>query len=118
MSERGSFEVRETDGVVIFQVGNYLNNISGEKIEEEVEHYLRRGYRHFLINFEKTKIINSIGVSFLIGVMERLKQEGATLNFSNLSRIQREIFEITGLARYVNIFPTEADAISAIKGVD
>ncbi len=120
MKGKGSpFKVREADGVVIIEAGDYLNSISGEKIEEEVDCYLKKGFRHFLINFEKTKILNSIGISFLIGIMERLRSEGATLNFSNLSKTQKEIFEITGLAKYVNIFPTEGDAILRIrKGFD
>lgn len=95
---------------VIFRTDGYINNLGGEKIEREFEANLKKGYRKFIINFEKTELINSIGISILIGVIEKILESEGKLYFSNLSPVNAEIFEIMGLTKYVPIFNTDEEA--------
>ena len=44
---------------VIFRTDGYINNLGGEKIEREFKANLKKGYQKFIINFEKTELINN-----------------------------------------------------------
>ena len=54
---------------VIF-AGDYLNKLSGEQIEYECKRRLEAGCKELVVNFSKTEIVNSIGISILLGVID------------------------------------------------
>ncbi len=54
---------------VIF-ADSYLNKLSGEHIEYECRRQIDTGCRELEVNFSKTEIINSIGISILLGVID------------------------------------------------
>ena len=66
--------VKEVDNVVVLATDGYLNNIGGEKISEICDEYLDKGKNMFLINLEKSTVVNSIGVSILIEIIEKLQE--------------------------------------------
>ena len=55
--------VKEAGDVVVLTTDGYLNNIGGEKISEVCDSHMESGKNTFLINLEKTSVVNSIGVS-------------------------------------------------------
>ena len=52
---------------VIF-AGDYLNKLSGERIERECRRQLEAGCRALVINFRETELVNSIGISILLEI--------------------------------------------------
>ena len=67
--------VKEVDSVVVIATDGYLNNIGGEKISEVCDEYMDKGKNKFLINLEKSTVVNSIGVSILIEIIEKLQEQ-------------------------------------------
>ena len=65
--------VKEAGDVVVLTTDGYLNNIGGEKISEVCDSHMESGKNTFLINLEKTSVVNSIGVSILIEIIYRSK---------------------------------------------
>ncbi len=114
-----TLEVRTTEknDVMVVYVEGYLNSLLGEKLEEVVAAKLGEGYLKFIINFKSTRMINSVGISIVIGLVEAASEKGATICFTDLSRVNREIFEITGLSDRVTIFDTERDAFEMMSPV-
>ena len=47
--------------------GDYLNKLTGEKIELECKRQLDAGCKQLVVDFSDTEIVNSIGVSILAG---------------------------------------------------
>lgn len=88
---------------VVIKATTYLSGRSGEDLERELDRHLEEGKRHFVINFEETEIINSIGISILIGLIERIMSSKGTLRFANLSQVNEEIFRMMGLLKYAPI---------------
>ena len=61
----------------IIYASDYLNKLSGERIERECKRQLELGCTALVINFRDTELVNSIGVSILMGVIdaaERLRR--------------------------------------------
>ena len=109
-------EVRFREDVAILQTHGYINNLGGEKIEERCEAVLREGYRKFIINLRHSAIINSIGVSILIGVIDRVQRARGLVCFSDLTVPTAEVFDLMGLTRHAPVFPTEEEAVRHALG--
>ncbi len=110
-------EIREkiVDHVAVLYPGHYLNQLRGENIEIRCRELLAEGIRHVVINFEETELINSVGISILLGVIEAMNDARARLVISNLNAASRELFEVLGLLAELRIEETEEDAIERLK---
>jgi anti-anti-sigma factor len=104
---RGDVAVLSTDG--------YINNQGGEEIARQAYAQLESGARSLVLNLEKTRIVNSIGISILIEVLEKVMDRKGKLVFCGLTPTIDKTFRIMGLAQYAAIFPTEADAVRAVS---
>ncbi len=80
---------------------DYLNKLSGEKIENECKKYLKAGYKTLEVNFKNTEFVNSIGISILLGVIDAASDVNASLVFSEVSEHTIELFEMLGLTNHV-----------------
>lgn len=113
-----TFELRlvETDGsVAVLEVAGYINNEGGEAISREAGRLLDDGVRSLIIDLHSTRIINSIGISLLLEVLERTLDLGGTLGFCCLSPSIAKTFQIMGLAQYARIFPDRATALTELR---
>ena len=107
---------KKTEGcIVIIETNGYLNNVGGEKISEECYKEIENGKKLFLLNLEKSKVVNSIGVSILIEIIEKLEDIDGKLGYYNLAPIVEKTFNIMGLSKYSTIYNTEEEAISDMK---
>lgn len=93
---------------------DYLNKLSGERIERECRLQLEAGRRALVINFRDTELVNSIGVSILMGVIDAAEDVGAQLVFSNMSAQTVELFEMLGLTRFVALAKNEEEALATL----
>lgn len=103
---------RDAGNAVVVYVDGYLNSLLGEEIERVVQDLLGAGGQRVLLNFGGTRLINSIGISFIIGVVEKIMEQNGLLAFCSLNRMNRELFEMTGVARHVRAFESEEDALA------
>jgi anti-anti-sigma factor len=99
----------------VIYASDYLNKLSGERIERECRRQLEAGCRALVINFRDTELVNSIGVSILLGVIEAAETAGAQLVFSDVNRQTIELFEMLGLTRHVALAASEADAFDTLS---
>jgi anti-anti-sigma factor len=67
------------------------------------------------LNLERTRIVNSIGISILIEVLEKVMDRNGKLAFCGLTPTIDKTFRIMGLAQYAAIYPTEAEAVRALS---
>jgi anti-anti-sigma factor len=100
---------------VILYTNHYLNALGAEKLEDECEALLKMGYENIVINFENTELINSIGISVLIGLIEKMRNFEGNLSFTNLDKTQLETFKMLGLNKYVPIYEKEVEALERIS---
>jgi len=104
--------VKEVDSVIVIATDGYLNNIGGEKISEVCDEYIDKGKNTFLINLEKSTVVNIIGVSILIEIIEKLQEVDGRLAYCNLASIVEKTFNIMGLTKYSTIYKDEEAGVS------
>ena len=76
---------------------------------------IETGKKHFLLNLEKSTVVNSIGVSILIEIIEKLQDHDGKLGYFNLAPIVEKTFSIMGLTKYSTIFTSEGEAIAEMS---
>lgn len=82
---------------------DYLNKLSGEKIERECKKRLEEGFTELVVDLSQTEIVNSIGVSILLGVIDVASNAGAKVVFSEVNENTVELFEMLGVSRHAAI---------------
>src|SRR5882757_7743017 len=109
-----SVQTRCIGDTAIIYASDYLNKLSGERIERECKRQLESGRRALVINFRDTELVNSIGVSNLMGVIDAAEQSHAQLIFSDVNSHNAHLFEMLGLTRHVNVVADEGVALALI----
>ena len=97
-------------GRAVVSTRGYLSRVAGEQLEHEIVRLLDEGERRFVINLKETDLINSVGISILIGVIERVRGLGGELAFSQLTAVNEEIFRIMGLHRHARLLGGDDEA--------
>lgn len=105
---------RAVGDMAIVYAGDYLNKLSGERIERECRRQLEAGCRALIINFRETELVNSIGVSILLGVIDAAERTGAQLIFSDVNNQTSQLFEMLGLTRHVALAKDEQEALATL----
>jgi anti-anti-sigma factor len=105
----------EGETLVVYVVG-YLNSLLGEEVEKVVGSRIPGSAHRVLLNFGQTRMVNSIGISYIIGVVEKVMEGNGRMAFCEVSRINRDLFQVTGLSKYVRSFDTEQEALEFLAG--
>jgi anti-anti-sigma factor len=105
-------QARCVGDTAIIYASDYLNKLTGERIERECKRQLESGCRALVINFRDTELVNSIGVSILMGVIEASEENHAQLIFSEVNSHTANLFEMLGVTRHVSLVKDEDEALS------
>jgi anti-anti-sigma factor len=115
MTETLKLRVDRRDGMAVIYTEGYINNQGGEQIAAAAYELMEAGYRRILLNLVGTKIVNSIGISILIEIIEKMIEIDGRLAFCCLTPTIGKTFHIMGLAQYAGIHPDEDAAVEALK---
>jgi anti-anti-sigma factor len=111
MTEELKVAVDRRANGAIFHTKGYINNIGGEEIANHAYELMDSGVRSILLDLRETKIVNSIGISILIEIIEKMMEKGGKLSFCCLTPVIHKTFQIMGLANYATIYSDEETAI-------
>ena len=106
-------EVRD-NCLVIATVG-YVNNVGGEAIAKEFSRHFETGIKKVVINLAQSKVVNSVGMSFLIEIIEQLSDVDGKLVFTNLDPAVEKMLDIMGLFKFAAKEPTIDAALTSLS---
>jgi anti-anti-sigma factor len=106
--------IRELDGLVVIELGGDINAAAEEELTKAYDEASSTGATTVLLDFEEVGYINSTGIALIVGLMARARKEGRRIAASGLSDHYREIFEITRLADFMDIYPDKGTAIEKV----
>jgi anti-anti-sigma factor len=115
MSEILKLTVDRRDRLAVIYTEGYINNQGGEEIARAAYELLDEGQKVLLLNLAGTKIVNSIGISILIEIIEKMIEISGKLGFCCLTPTIEKTFHIMGLAQYAPIFPDEGSAVAGLQ---
>ena len=114
MDQQFSLKADVRGGCLVLATSGYINNVGGEAIAADCRHHFAGGGRDVILNVEQSKVVNSIGMSYLIEVIEQLQEIGGTLMFTNLDPAVEKMLSIMGLFKFAGKERTVDDALAAL----
>ncbi len=108
-------QTNSIENLVVIATEGYLNKDLGEEIQQIAQKHIDEGSKIFLINLKDSKIVNSIGASILIELIEQLQDIDGQLVFCDLAPIIEKTFKIMGLTKYCTVYPSQEEAIKELS---
>jgi anti-anti-sigma factor len=104
------------DNCLVITTSGYVNNVGGEAIAAEFARHFENGTKQVVINLGQSKVVNSVGMSFLIEIIERLQEVEGKLVFTDLDPAVEKMLSIMGLFQYAGKEKTVEDALASLPG--
>lgn len=102
--------------VCVLRLSGYVDDEGGRKVTEVFQDACQKGLTSFVLNFTGSPVINSSGVAQILELSEILVVEkSGKLAFVGLSKLTQGVFKVVGLLKMGQLFPSETEAISALK---
>ena len=114
MTETLKVTLENRGGLPVVYTEGYINNQGGEEIARVAYERIDAGDKILLLNLASTKIVNSIGISILIEIIERMIEVEGKLAFCSLTPTIEKTFHIMGLTQYAKIFADEESAVAEL----
>ncbi|MBT4499840.1 MAG: STAS domain-containing protein [Gemmatimonadetes bacterium] len=111
MEDRIKTAVENVDGTAVIKIEGDLTAAAQEQLDADYATAIVSGASRIVIAFRETDHINSAGVGILIGLVMECRNKDIGMRFAHPSPHFRRIFDIVGLSRYVEIFPTLEKAL-------
>lgn len=96
---------------------NYLNYSFAEQFKRALKDICRdrldKGMNRFVIDLSEVKVMDSCGLSVLIGLKKLIDTEKGSLVLVGLTPMVERLFVLTKLDRAFEILPTAAEALAA-----
>ena len=84
------------DRLAVIYTDGYINNQGGEEIARVAYELIEKGQKNLVLNLAGTKIVNSIGISILIEIIEKMLEIDGKLSFCSLTPTIEKTFHIMG----------------------
>src|SRR5919106_4576850 len=104
--------VRQEPGVAVIDLTGEINGFAQEALDAAYSDAESNDPEAILLNFEGVDYINSTGIALIVGLLAKARASKRRLMAYGLSDHYVEIFNITRLSDFVNIFPDEESALS------
>ena len=115
MAEVLELTTRSENGVGILGIKGYINNTGGEQIADACSELIESGVHKFLLDLEECNMVNSIGISILIELIETLKELDGRMVFCCVTPTIAKTFRIMGLLQTCSIHETREEALQVLQ---
>jgi len=100
----------------IVDVEGEIDVLTSPRLKTALAGIVDAGSSTIVINLGRVEYMDSTGLGVIVSAMKRLREKDGTMVLTGLSPHLTKIFEITGLRKAFEIYPTESDALKACFG--
>jgi anti-anti-sigma factor len=111
MDQEFSLKSELQGAILVITTSGYINNVGGEAISREFNKHFSGGVKNVVVNLAGSRVVNSIGTSFILEILETLQDAGGKLVFTNLDPAIDKMLTIMGVFSLAGKAPTVADAM-------
>ena len=116
MSAAAAIHERNVDGVVVLAVARDLKGPAEQTLKERIDCLVQEGHRQVLVDLTHLPYLDSTGLGRLIRAHIAVRQAGGRVRLCNVSPRIMELLKRTRLDTVLDIYETEAEALSAVRG--
>jgi len=96
----------------IIDIQGEINSLAEAELNQAYQEASATDSSTITLNFSQVDYINSTGIALIVGLLAQARKEHKTLAVFGLSAHYREIFEITRLVDFMQVYEDEASAIA------
>ena len=111
-----TYSIQEHQAIQVVKVEQLLNELDNNLILKEVQNRIEKGFNKFVIDLSNLNFMNSVGLNFMISVMNRSKNSGGDLALANANAQVINLLEITKLTPMFKLAPSVEKAINDFTG--
>ena len=115
MPEKLEARVLRSNNLAIIHFSGDVTTFAEDTVQSAYRDATRDGGRNIGIDFSACEYINSTGIAAIIGVVTEARRQGRRMLVFGLSPHYQKIFRMVGLADYVEMCSTEAEALQRVK---
>ncbi|MEO1193697.1 MAG: STAS domain-containing protein [Pseudomonadota bacterium] len=104
----------EESGILIFTLGGRLDSTTAKDLEASLKASLDGGATSILMDMEQLDYISSAGLRVVLLAAKRLRGDAGRFALAALKGDIRQVFEISGLLRILQVHDDRAKALAAL----
>lgn len=104
--------VRNADGSTVVDFSGDISREAAERFDRLTMN-LSGEQNPLILNFSDVDYINSSGIALIVGLLAKARSDMRDVSVFGLTDHYREIFEITRLSDFMDIYENETAALSA-----
>ena len=107
--------VRHLTALAVLDLGGDITSQAQEDLAAAYDRAMEIDPSAVLLNFSAVSYINSTGIALLVGLLARARSEHRRMLACGLTPHYTEIFQVTRLADFMDLFDDEDSAIAALS---
>ena len=107
--------VRRRDRLAIIQFSGDVTTFAEDIARDAYREATRDGGRNLALDFGSCEYINSAGIAVIIGLVTEARRQDRHVFVFGLTPHYQKIFRMVGLADYVEMCSSEAEALEKIR---
>ncbi len=112
MNHAFAASVRQNSGLAIIDLSGEINAFADQELASAYSEAEQTGTANIVLNFSQVSYINSTGIALIVGLLANARKSNRKLVVFGLSDHYLEIFNITRLADFMNIYSDEASVLA------
>ncbi len=110
-----AFSIREVNGVIVIKVYGYLPRLQVRELRAILLENYAAPEIPLILNLEAGEI-GSLLISIFFEILDRRKKDGKKIAFCQMDGLTKEALRATGITSFIQIFDTEAEALTYFGG--
>ncbi len=106
-------KTEQENGTLVVQVDGRIDGATAPEFESMIKNVISDDDRAVIVNFEGVSYISSAGLRAVLLVAKQLSQSNTKFALYALGELTREVFEISGFDRIIQIHGSKADALAS-----
>ena len=113
MASNCEVDVRRLPGIVVLVIRGEIDSSASQPLQSAYAGTLGPDMApRVVLDFTAVDYMNSTGIALIVGILAQARAEHRTVAASGLSEHYRQIFEITRLSDFIQMFADVDDAIA------
>lgn len=113
------FEVTEFNGIKIIKLTGQVRISTQNEFKDYLDNLVKENEGKIVIlNMDGVVYMNSIGLGIIIDTYKKFKETNGRLVLCNLLPDIMNLFEVTRLNRFIEIFGNESEAVNVVTSAE
>ena len=109
-----TIETESKNGVAVAALKGRLDVITSAELDKAFGEILEGGAKKVLFDLRELEYISSAGLRSLLTAAKKLKSVGGAIALSSLNSNVAEVFKISGLETFFDIYASKDEALAAL----